>query len=106
MTKRYRLPEPTTTMTVPDSFKMVHRFDALTGELVESLHICPNCETPVNPDAAEPPVSTDRGTFHAYCYPQGFVVATDRAESDYCERGTQGCCVWHAVSIDHGCETW
>jgi hypothetical protein len=31
-------------------------------------------------------------------------VAWDRAETDYCERGTQGCSVLH--TRDSECETW
>jgi hypothetical protein len=31
-------------------------------------------------------------------------VAWDRAETDYCERGTQGCSVRHTRDSD--CETW
>jgi hypothetical protein len=31
-------------------------------------------------------------------------VAWDRAEDDYCERGTQGCSVLH--TRDSECETW
>jgi len=36
-----------------------------------------------------------------------FVVASDRAEHEPCERGTDGCCVDHAASPRHdSCETW
>jgi len=31
-------------------------------------------------------------------------VARDRAETDYCQRGTQGCCIDHAGDDD--CDTW
>ena len=31
-------------------------------------------------------------------------VAWDRAENDYCERGTQGCSVHH--TYDSECQTW
>lgn len=68
--------------------------------------VCPNCQTAVKLDAAEPPVVSERGIFHAYCYPQGFVLATDRDESDACEAGTPGCCVDHTLSVAHNCETW
>ena len=31
-------------------------------------------------------------------------VAWDRAEDDYCEKGTKGCCVHH--TYDSECQTW
>jgi hypothetical protein len=42
--------------------------------------------------------------------PGRFVLATDRAEDEPCERGTVGCCVNHTATHAHpmhdNCETW
>jgi hypothetical protein len=35
-----------------------------------------------------------------------YEVATDRAEDDYCQCGTHGCCVDHKPGTNYVCQTW
>lgn len=33
-------------------------------------------------------------------------IATDRDESEPCQKGTTGCCIDHPAGEETGCETW
>lgn len=33
-------------------------------------------------------------------------VATDRAEDEPCQRGTDGCCIDHVTGEESSCQTW